>query len=211
MIATIAIGSTAWGMAYLYSNGNYIYENFLTSGIIVFSDGKLYGIPYPVIYLFSFYILGYILLHMTIHGRRFYATGSNKIAAAFSGVKVEAYIIAAFAICAFMASFTNMMMTAAQGNGNVKGGLVLLMPAWAAVFVGISVFRKPTIIGTFLGAFLIAIMQNGFTLLNAPFYIMDLIVGITLIGAILVSKIQFRRGLEQSVEAPPGLEVGIPD
>ena len=91
MIATIAIGSTAWGLAYLYSNGNYIYKNFLTSGIIVFSDGKFYGIPYPVIYLFIFYILGYILLHMTKYGRRFYATGSNRIAAAFSGLKLKLY------------------------------------------------------------------------------------------------------------------------
>jgi simple sugar transport system permease protein/ribose transport system permease protein len=211
MIATIAIGSTAWGLAYLYSNGNYIYKNFLTSGIISFSDGKLFGIPYPVIYLFAFYILGYILLHMTAYGRRFYATGSNKIAAAFSGVKVEAYIIAAFAICSFMASFTNIMLTAAQGNGNVKGGLVLLMPAWAAVFVGISVFRKPTVIGTFFGAFLIAIMQNGFTLLNAPFYIMDLIVGLTLIGAILVSKIQIRNRVESTVEMPPVVETATTD
>jgi ribose transport system permease protein len=211
MIATIAIGSTAWGLAYLYSNGNYIYKNFLTSGIISFSDGKLFGIPYPVVYLFTFYILGYILLHMTVYGRRFYATGSNKVAAAFSGVKVEAYIIAAFAICSFMASFTNIMLTAAQGNGNVKGGLVLLMPAWAAVFVGISVFRKPTVIGTFFGAFLIAIMQNGFTLLNAPFYIMDLIVGLTLIGAILVSKIQIRNRVESTVEIPPVVETATTD
>jgi ribose/xylose/arabinose/galactoside ABC-type transport system permease subunit len=206
MIVTIAIGSTAWGLAYLYSNGNYIYQNFLTSGIITFTAGRFYGIPYPVIYLFTFYILGYILLHMTVYGRRFYATGSNKIAAAFSGVKVEAYVIAAFAICSFTASFANIMLTTAQGNGNVKGGLVLLMPAWAAVFVGISVFRKPTVIGTFFGAFLIAIMQNGFTLLNAPFYIMDLIVGLTLIGAILISKIQIRHTVESTDDVVPGVE-----
>jgi ribose/xylose/arabinose/galactoside ABC-type transport system permease subunit len=210
MIATIAIGSTAWGMAYLYSNGNYIYKNFLTSGIITFSDGKFYGIPYPVLYLFGFYILGYILLQRTKYGRGFYAIGSNKVAAAFSGVQVERYIIAAFAICGFMASFTNIMMTAAQGNGNVKGGLVLLMPAWAAVFVGISVFKKPTVIGTFFGAFLIAVMQNGFTLLNAPFYIMDLIVGATLIGAILISRIEIKRkgkvdsSVDSSVEPQAG-------
>ena len=85
------------------------------------------------------------------------------------------------------------------------------MPAWAAVFVGISVFRKPTVIGTFFGAFLIAIMQNGFTLLNAPFYIMDLIVGLTLIGAILVSKIQIRNRVEETVEIPPAMEAATTD
>jgi ribose transport system permease protein len=199
MIATIAIGSVAWGTAYLFSRGNYIYKNFLTSGIITFSDGKFFGIPFPVIYLFTFYILAFILLHRTKYGRHFYATGSNRVAAQFSGIKVERYIITAFAISCAMASFTNMIMTAAQGNGNVKGGLVLLMPAYAAIFVGISVFKKPTVIGTFLGAFLISMMQNGFTLLNAPFYIMDLIVGATLILSIMISRIDIKQKQKQTL------------
>jgi ribose transport system permease protein len=206
MIVTIGIGSAAWGMAYLYSNGDYIYQNFLTSGISQLSNGRLSGIPYPVIYMFVVYILAYILLHQTKFGRRFYATGSNRTAAAFSGIKVERYVILAFVICAVLASFTFEVMTAAQGNGNVKGGLVLLMPAWASVFVGISIFKKPTVIGTFLGAFLIAIMQNGFTLMNAPFYVMDLITGISLIVSILVSRIQIRRRHSQALFPTQDLE-----
>ncbi|HEY60773.1 MAG TPA: ABC transporter permease [Anaerolineae bacterium] len=198
MIATIGIGSFAWGMAYLYSKGNYIYENFLTSGIINFCDGKLYGIPYPVIYLFVFYTLAYIFLHRTKYGRGFYATGSNQVAALFSGINIENYIISAYVISNVLSSFTNMVMTAAQGNGNVKGGLVLLMPAYSAVFIGMSIFRKPTIIGTFCGSFLISIIQNGFTLLNAPFYFMDMTMGATLIISIIISKIEFKRKKEMS-------------
>lgn len=193
MIATIGIGSFSWGLAYLYNKGNYIYENFLTSGIIQFSDGSVGGIPNPVVYLFVFYFLSYVLLHRTKYGRGFYAVGSNRIAARFSGIRIERYIIAAFVMSNVLTSFTNMVQTAAQGNGNVKGGLVLLMPAYAAVFVGISVFKKPSVIGTFLGAFLIGIMQNGFTLMTAPFYIMDMIVGITLIGSIILSRVEVRR------------------
>lgn len=193
MIVTIAVGSVAWGMAYLYSNGEYIYQNFLTSGIIKFADGKIFGVSYPVYYLFIAYIIAYIFLHRTKYGRNFYAIGSNQTAARFSGVKVEKYIVIAYLICIGLAAFTNEVLVAAQGNGNVKGGLVLLMPAWAAVFVGISIFKKPSVIGTFLGAFLISIMQNGFTLLSSPFYIMDLIVGLTLVGALLISRVQLKR------------------
>jgi ribose transport system permease protein len=192
MIVTIAVGSAAWGAAYLYSNGDYIYQNFLTSGIIKLNNGRLFGIPNPVYYIFVAYIIAYIFLHLTKYGRNFYAIGSNETAARFSGVKVERYIIIAFIICVGLAAFDNELLVSAQGNGNVKGGLVLLMPAWAAVYVGISVFKKPSVIGTFLGAFLISIMQNGFTLLNSPFYIKDLIVGFTLIGALLISRIQIK-------------------
>ncbi len=202
MIATIGIGSAAWGFAYLYSNGNYIYKNFLSSGVIDFSDGKLYGVSYPIYYMIVLYALGYILLHRTRYGRGFYATGSNKVAAAFSGVKTQRYVVAAFIICAVLASYANIIRTAAQGNGNVKGGLVLLMPAYASVFVGISVFKKPTVLGTFLGSFLISIMQNGFTLLSAQFYIMDFIVGATLIVSIIISRIEFK---------PRGRRIGRPE
>lgn len=202
MIVTIAVGSVAWGMAYLYSDGEYIYSNFLTSGIIKLADGKLFGVSYPVYYLFIAYILAYLLLHRSKYGRNFYAVGSNKIAAQFSGVKVEKYIIIAYMLCVGLAAFTNEVLVAAQGNGNVKGGLVLLMPAWGAVFVGISIFKKPSVIGTFFGAFLISMMQNGFTLLNSPFYIMDLLVGLTLVSALLISRVQLRRKVRQESASP---------
>jgi simple sugar transport system permease protein/ribose transport system permease protein len=65
----------------------------------------------------------------------------------------------------------------------------LLRPAWAAVFVGIAVFKKPTVHGTFLGAFMISIMQNGFTLMSVPFYFMDLVVSLTLILSITLANL----------------------
>lgn len=205
MIVTIAVGSAAWGTAYLYSDGEYIYQNFLTSGIIKFADGRLFGIAYPVYYLFIAYILCYILLHRTKYGRNFYAIGSNKTAARFSGVKVEKYITIAFMLSVGLSAFTNEVLVAAQGNGNVKGGLVLLMPAWAAVFVGISIFKKPSVIGTFFGSFLISMMQNGFTLLNSPFYIMDLLVGLTLVGALLLSRLQIKPKAREETLTPVSL------
>ena len=193
MVATIGVGSVAFGLAYLYSKGSHIFENFTSSGITNLNDGRLLGIPFPTIIMLVSYILGCLLLHRTKFGRRFYATGSNTTAANFSGIKTAAYVIAAFVICAVLASLTNMIQIAAETKGNVKGGLVLLMPAYASVFVGVSIFKKPTVYGTFLGAILICLMQNGFTLLSVRFYLMDLIVGAVLIIAIILSKTDFMK------------------
>lgn len=192
MVATIGVGSIAYGMAYLYSRGSYIFENFATSGIGRLNDANPLGIPLPAVIALAAYVLGYLLLHRSRYGRRFYATGGGRTAAVFSGVNVNRYVIAAFVLCGVLASLTNMIQIAAQGNGNVKGGLVLLMPAYAAVFVGISVFKRPTVAGTFLGALLIGLMQNGFTLQSVPFYLMNLVVGLVLIAAIVVSKTDFK-------------------
>jgi ribose transport system permease protein len=203
MIVTIAIGSIAWGAAYFYSDGDFIYQNFLTSGILNLQHGNLFGIRNTVYYLFIIYIIGYLFLSRTKFGRNFYAIGSNQTAARFSGVKVEKYIIIAYVLAAGLASFANELLTSEQGQGNVRGGLLLLMPAYAAVFVGFAIFKKPTVIGTFMGAFLISFMQNGFTLLNTPFYIMDAIVGLVLVAALMFSRIQFKKKvLEDSMLTP---------
>jgi len=197
MVVTIGVGSVAWGLAYLYSGGSHIYENFVTSGIRRLSDARPLGVPLPTILMAAAYVLGYLLLHRSKWGRRLYATGGNEIAARFSGIRVERYVAAAFVLCGVLASLTNMIKIAAQGNGNVKGGLAFLMPAYATVFVGISVFKKATVIGTFLGALLIAVMQNGFTSMSKPVYYMNLAVGLVLIVAIVISKIDFKELLRR--------------
>ena len=193
MVATIGLGTIAWAAAHFYSHGSQIYENFTASGAPLLSDGRVLGLPVPVIILIIAYVAAYVVLHRSRFGRSFYATGGNPTAARFSGVRVQWCIIAAFMICGAMASLTNMIQDAGQRAGNIKGGLVLLMPAYASVFVGVSVMRKPTVIGTFLGALLIELMKNGFMLLTVRSYVITLITGIVLIAAIMISKTDFRR------------------
>jgi len=190
MVATIGVGTIAWGMGYLYSNGSEIYENFRESGITKLSDARLGGAPLPAILMVGAYILAAVVLHRTALGRRFYAIGRNPVAARFSGVKVEWVVAVAFIVSAVLASFANMIQCASQGDAKVNGGLMLLMPAYATVFVGMSLLKKPTVPGTFLGALMIAIVQNGFTLTGrADAFYMDFIVGIALIVSIALSSL----------------------
>ncbi|MCT4606554.1 MAG: ABC transporter permease [Marinisporobacter sp.] len=194
IIVTIAIGSMAFGAAYLFSDGAFIYKNFLTSGIGLLNEAKILGIPLPVVIMLTLYSFAYILMEHSKYGRYFYATGSNKVAAFFSGIKINRVIIIAFIICSVLASMSTMITTAAQGNGNVKSGLNLLMPCFSAVYIGLSVFKKPSVIGTFLGAVFTSMMLNGFTLLSVPFYYGDLVISVVLIVAILFSKVQISKG-----------------
>ena len=60
-------------------------------------------------------------------------------------------IILAYVICGTLAALAATIMTAKQGYGNVKIGMNLLMPCFTAVYIGMSVFKRPCVIGTFLG------------------------------------------------------------
>lgn len=192
MVTSIGLGSAMYGFAYIYSGGQYIYRNFMDSGIMLIGDYQLFDlVPLPVMIMLSLFVLSWILMHKTTYGRNFFAVGGNATAAKFSGINVTLYIVLAFIVCAMFASLANIIQVASQGKGEIKAGITLLMPAWSAVFVGFSIFKRATVHGTFLGAFLISIMQNGFTMLSVPFFYMDFIVGITLIFSIIVANIDF--------------------
>jgi ribose/xylose/arabinose/galactoside ABC-type transport system permease subunit len=211
IVTTVGIGAIAWGFAYMYSGGAYIYGNVLTSGILELNDAVWFGLPLPVILMGSLYFLAYLILHRSRYGRCFYSTGDNKIAAIFSGINVQGYIIAAFVICAVLSSFGAIMSNASQGQGNVRVGLVFLLSSYATVFLGSAVFKKPTIFGTFLAALFMATMLNGFTLMTVSYFYMDFIIGVVLITALCLSSDFFfkKKTEKRSMDVPdPTAEVG---
>lgn len=189
IIITIAIGTIAFGCAYLFSDGMKIYANFKTSGINFLNDGKILGIPTPVFFMFLLYLIAYIVLGRTKLGTFFYATGSNKTASRFSGINTVAIIVMAFMVCVIFTSFAGMINTASKGNGEVKTALTFLMPCYSAVFIGKAIFKRPCVLGTLLGALLVQMMSNGFTIINLPYYIGDLMTSCLLVLALLISTL----------------------
>jgi ribose transport system permease protein len=188
MVTTIATGAIAWGFAWIYSDGAYIWKNATTSGILLINDASILHVPLPVILMLVLYLLSYIVLHLSRFGRGFYSTGENRTAAIFSGIKVRSYITMAFIICAVLASLGAIMGNASQGSGSVRVGMVYLLPAYATIFLGSAIFKKPTVHGTFLAALFISIMLNGFTLMAVPYYYSDFIIGLVLIVALFISS-----------------------
>lgn len=192
IISTIAIGSIAFGAAYIFSDGAFIYDNFHTCGIIGLSEGRFLGITASVWIMLALYAASYVLLERSRWGRQFYATGSNKKAAFFSGIRVNRIIILAFVVSGTLAALAAIIYDAAQGQGNVKIGLNFLMPCFSAIYIGWSVFRRPCVIGTFFGALLSTVITTGFTVLSIPYYWSDLTMACVLILAIGLSKVEFK-------------------
>lgn len=204
MVTTIATGAIAWGFAWIYSNGAYIWRNATTSGILLINDALVVHVPLPVILMLAIYLISFLVLHSSRFGRCFYSTGENRTAALFSGVNVAAYIIAAFMICAVLSSLGAILGNASQGSGSVRVGMVYLLPAYATIFLGSAIFKKPTVHGTFLAAIFISVMLDGFTLLAVPYYYSDLIIAIVLLIALVLSSdwVTKRRTLKRAASGP---------
>jgi len=187
IITTIAIGSIGFGMAYIFSDGAFIMENFIESKTHYLSEMRIAGIPLPVYIMAIIVVASYFLLERSKFGRGFYAVGATEKTAYLSGINVNLILISAYVICGVLAAIAAMIMTARQGYGNVKITMSILTPCFTAVYIGKSVFKRPCVIGTFLGALLVTVISTGFTSINIPFYWSNLVTGIVLIVAILLS------------------------
>lgn len=184
IVATIATGGLAVGLSYFYSNGTSISKNFFMSGILDLNDAKYLGIDAPVAILLAAALLAGIVLHFSRFGRAFYATGENRTSAVFSGIRVRLYVCAAFAICGALSCLAITLLVASSGAANVTAGNQLLMPAYAAVYLGAALFGAASVPATVAGTLLMSAMLNGFTLLAVPYFYSDAIVSIVLISAI---------------------------
>ncbi len=185
IVTTIATGGLAVGFSYFYSNGTTISDGFFTSGILDLNDAKILGLDEPFAILLGAALLAFIVLHVSRAGRAFYATGENPVSARFSGINVTWVTVLAFVICGLTACLSITLLVASAGASDVTVGNQLLMPAFAAVYLGAALFGRPSVPATMAGTLLMSMMLSGFVLLAVPYYYSDAIVSTVLILAIL--------------------------
>ena len=186
IVSTIAVGSISLSLSYLYSHGATISDNFMSAGITDINDHRVAFLDEPVFLMLVMNASAWLLLNRSRFGRGFYATGENPRSAFFSGIQIRLYLLGAFAISGGMSCLGGILHCAEAGQADVSAGSGFLMPAYASVYLGVSLFGRASVLATFASAVLISTMLNGFTLLNMPYYYTDGIIGGILLLAISV-------------------------
>jgi simple sugar transport system permease protein len=200
ILATLVTLYVFQGIHLSYTKGFSIYNNMpmtdgsTAPGIIIPSflfigQGKVLGVPVPVILMAVAILAVHVFLTYTRHGRFLYVTGGNLEAARLSGIPVNRYRTLAYMLSALFASIGGIVLAARIGTGQVMAGAPLLMDAVAAAFIGFSIFGqgKPNAFGTFCGAILMGVLMNGLTMMNVPYYAQDIVKGIVLAGALALT------------------------
>lgn len=191
IVTTISVGSIALGMAFFYSNGMTLSDNFFSSGILFINDTKILGLSSPVVVMFFLYVMAGIVLHATRFGRGLYAIGDNANVAHYSGIKVKHLITLSYVICGAMSCWAAVLLSAESGRSDVTAGGGFLMPAYASVFLGAALFGRPSAPATLAGAVLISTILNGCSLLAIPYYYSDAIISMLLLLTIAIFDSRF--------------------
>jgi len=190
-IATLGMLSVARGLVYISTGAIAVFgapEAFRLLG-----QGVLGPIPIPIIVIIIVAIAGYVVLSRTRLGRYAYAMGSNLEAVRLSGIPIRRYLTSVYVISGALAGLGGMIAASRVNSGQPNFGIGLELDVIAAAVIGgASLFGgQGTILGTLIGAFLIALIRNGSVLLNINTFYQDVIIGVVIWLAVFWD--QYRR------------------
>jgi ribose transport system permease protein len=147
-------------------------------------------LPFPLIVLVVVTLICAWLLSQTRFGRHTYAIGGSQEAARRAGIPVVRHTILIYMLSALLASLAGVLYTMRFSNGAADVGDPLLIDSIAAVIIGgASLFGgEGNILGTVIGALIIAVIQNGLIFLGIDPFWQFIAVGAVIILAVLVDQ-----------------------
>ncbi|MEK4374247.1 MULTISPECIES: ABC transporter permease [unclassified Bacillus (in: firmicutes)] len=195
MLMTLAMMFIIQGLAQTYTKGATISENMVlpdgtfSTGTIPAFFSKIGQVPYIILIMAAIVLFAHVFMTYTKHGRFMYIIGGNKEAARLSGIHVNKYKIAAYLLSALFAAIGGIVLASRVMTAEINAGAPYLMDGVAAAFIGFSVMGagKPNAFGTFIGAVLIGILQNGLVMMSVPYYAMDIVKGSVLALALALT------------------------
>ncbi len=193
-IATLGMMQVASGLAYIISQGKPIYripERFVTLGRGI---DPLLAVPWAVWLMAALYVAAHLLMGRTVLGRYLYAVGGNPEAARLAGVPVGRVLLFAYVASAALAGLGGVVMASQLRSGAPTYGVMYELYVVAAVVVGGTSLAggEGTIAGTLVGAFIIAVIQNGMNLTNVESYTQKVVLGLVILGAVLLDRARRR-------------------
>jgi len=189
-VATLGTMGIARGAALVFTDGGSILVENDSFGVL--ANGKLLGIPYPLLLAVGLLFVMYLLLERTPFGRHVCAVGGSPGAAIESGINLRRVTVGSFVIIGLCAGVAGILLTSQLGfvDGTLGAGLELEVIA-IAVLGGTSMLGgSGNMVGSLLAAILLAMIASSLNLLNIPAFYQYLAVGVLLIFALSLDTLR---------------------
>lgn len=191
-VSTLGMKNVLWG-AGLIVTGSQMVSGF-PDGVAWLGSATVFpalggGLPVCFLLVVILYIIMHVFLSRTALGRSIYCAGGNMEATRLSGINSANVLTFCYAISGLTAALGGLVSI---GRSGITNGSNATQPfdtdAIAACIIGGASFNggKGTMLGTMLGALIIAVLRNGFTLLSVSSAVQNLVLGLVIIGAVLI-------------------------
>jgi len=191
-LVTLATMTISKGLVLAVSQGISLYS--LPEFYPAFGLGEVGAIPNPVIVMLLAFLVGYLLLHKTVFGRKVFAVGGNPDAARVSGINVEKIITLTFIIVGLFAGLSSFVLTSRLNSFSPSMGTGFEFSAIAAVVIGGTSLAggEGNIFGTLVGVLIMGVINNALNLLGVSVYYQDVIRGAIIFLAVMIDALRNR-------------------
>jgi ribose transport system permease protein len=157
---------------------------------LAFGSGNFGPIPGLLVWSAVFVIVGAVVLARTRFGRQVLATGGNRTAAEFTGVRTRRIKFQVLLLSATVASVAGMLYAGRLQSGRFQWGAGDELSAIAAVILGgTSLFGgSGSVVGTLFGALLIGLINNGLILAGLDSSQQQVVRGVIIILAVALAR-----------------------
>lgn len=191
-IVTLGTYTAIRGAAYLAAGGTTVINSKI--GFAWIGNGYVGPVPWLVIIALLIIAVSAFILHGTVLGVHVYATGGNAQAARLTGIPVPLVLIFAYGVSGLLSGLGGVMSASRLYSAQGQLGIGYELDAIAAVILGGTSFSGGigTVFGTLIGALIIAVLNNGLTLMNVSFYWQLVIKGAVIVLAVTLDKLRTR-------------------
>jgi len=184
----VARGTAKW----MADNQTVNYETSPLNTWMTTADPFGYALPTGVWIALGLAVLTALVLRNTVFGRHVFALGSNEATARLCGIPTTRLKILIYALAGCFFGLAGLFQLARLRQGDPTVAVGLELDIIAAVIIGGASLSGGvgTILGSMIGALIMAVLRNGSQQMGWPTYFQEIIIGLVIIVAVFVDRLR---------------------
>jgi ribose transport system permease protein len=192
-LATLATSLALSGAMLVYTGGSP--KGATPAAFRTITEGWLGPAPISGLIWFAVVALGFVLVHLTVLGRKMQLVGANRVAAIHSGIPADGLTIFAFVATALLSSLGGVLLSAITGIAIIGAGDSYTLDSIAAAVIGGALFAGGVFLpaGVVAGALILFFLQSLLYLLSLPIAARFILQGGVIILALALANVKLEK------------------
>jgi ribose transport system permease protein len=192
-IVTLGMLEMARGGAHAVTQSQTQYIGDTIGGI---AETHVLGLSLPFLLAVGVVILAQLVLTRTVFGRYLVAIGTNEEAVRLSGIDPRPRKLIVFLVAGLLVALAAIVDTSRFQSSNPNAGTGFELQAIAAAVIGGTSLMggRGSVLGTFLGVLIIAVLNSGLASIGAKDETKRLVTGAVIVAAVILDQYRHRLG-----------------
>ena len=197
-IVTLGLLEAARGAAYLVTGSQTKYIGEAIGGLTEPIGAVGLSMSFFVAAIVA--VAGQLMLSRTVFGRYMVAIGTNEEAVRLSGINPRPTRVAVFALSGLLAALAGVFNCSRLSSADPNAGIGWELSAIAAVVIGGTSLMggRGSVVNTVFGVLIIAVLENGLSLLDATEPVKRLITGLVIVAAVILDAYRRKRAARRA-------------